>query len=431
MNTKKHSPAKRGARTKARRRPLHKQVLLHPFSIMVLLCVGVLIAGSTLRVFAIDYNVTATVPADLPSGPAVITSHTHEQHVSESPVTVSGTCPPSTYVALYRNGAFSGVSMCNGVTFQITTDVSIGANILYPKVFNLTNQEGPGGNSVTIFYDETLLPPPGSDDLPIESPPTTLAVDNVESSEYSGGAVTPTSINPTITGFAPPFSDITLAFHSEVTYCRTKANGIGFWSCTLDKALDIGVHRVDIVAVTPEGKRLVFPSFQIRVIRGMAGLKKPAPQDPFLITGKYVYSTKDIDQTFSFDLNVGGGAPPYQLTIDWGDGNVTGVAHPRESTLTIAHVYKKSGTYVVVVRGTDAEKQTALLQLSAAVKGSDSVVGTGSIGPIAGILSGLREWLWLVWPVYIFVILMVVSFWIGEQEGYRQLLARRRTPGKR
>lgn len=428
MKTKQRRPAKRGTHAKVRNRPLHKQVLLHPFSVMVLLCVGVLIAGSTLRSFAADYNVTATVPAALPSAPAVITSHSNGQHVNETPIVVSGTCPPATYVMLYRNGVFSGVAQCNSGSFQITTDMSAGSNVLVSKVFNVTNQEGPAATPVTVVYDYIASPPPSGRSS--GAVPVTVGVNSIESSKYAQGEVVLVSASPTITGFAPPFSAITVAFHSEVTYCRTKANSVGYWSCTLDAVLDEGLHRVDIVAVTPEGKRLTFPSFYIRVVAGMASLRKPALTNPFIITGAYAHSAKGIRQTFSFDLAVTGGTSPYQLTIDWGDGNVTGMSHPRPSAFTIAHVYQKAGTYTVMVQGVDAKKQAALLQLGAVVKGADSVVDTGSIGPISGILSGIREWLWLVGPVYVFVILMVVSFWIGEQEGYRQLLARKRTPGK-
>lgn len=426
MKTKKPVAAKRARSTKAhqklaRSRPLHKRVLLHPFSVMVLLCAGVLIIGSTMRSYAADYDVTATVPAELPTAPAVISDPINEQHFSAQPITVSGTCPDWSFVKLYRNGAFSGVAQCSPTqTFQIQTSLAVGANVLDPKVFNATGQEGPTGVQLTVFYDELTVPP----SAPPTTEPTALVVDAVETLDYTTGAVSPASLNPTISGWAPPYSDVTVTFHSEVTYCRTQADGNGLWSCTLDNALDIGVHRVEVAAVTPDGKRLVFPAFQIRVIRGMASLKKAPPASPFALTGEYIYTAKRVRESFSFRLGVSGGKSPYNLTVDWGDGSESGLNHPDQSDFTIAHVYTSPGKYVVLVRGIDASKQTALLQLSAIVKGSSEA--TAGAGWLNNTMSGIRQWLWLVWPVYIAVLLMVLSYWIGEQEAYRQLVSKRR-----
>ena len=434
LKNKKASPAKkartssvtRKKRSAVRTRPLHKQVLLHPFSVMVLLCVGVLLAGSTFRGFAADYTTTATVPAPLPTVPAAITSHIDEEHVSAEPITVAGTCPSGSFVKLYRNGAFSGVAQCNpDLTFQILTSLAVGANVLDPKVYNFTDQEGPAGTPVTVFYDQITLPPPAPEEFPA-NPPTDLVIDNVETRNYVEGELRLTSITPTITGFAPPYSDITIAFHSEVTYCKTKANGNGYWRCTLNSALDEGVHRVEVVAVTRNGVRLSLPAFYIRVIRGLANIRRPAPEPPFVITGEYLYSTKRVDQTFAFDLGISGGTAPYALTVDWGDGTTTDITQRNQSALTISHVYKRSGNYVVLVRGVDAADQPAVLQLSAVVVAPNELAGGGATSSSGGLTGGLRQWVWIVWPVYILVTLMVVSFWIGEQEGYRQLRLRHR-----
>ncbi|HSX29822.1 MAG TPA: PKD domain-containing protein [Candidatus Saccharimonadales bacterium] len=422
-----HAWLKKSAKKRAKR-PVHKQVLLHPVTVMVLLCVGVLLAGSTFKGLAADLDVTAIVPAELPTDPAVITDPVDGQHFTSEPVIVSGTCPSGSYVKLYRNNAFSGVVQCDvSLTFQITTNLSVGANILDPKVYNFTGQEGPAGTPITVYYDVTSMPPPAPEDFPAGSsasiPPEGLSVDNVELYDYTRSDVMPTSNSPTITGFAPPFSDITLTYHSEVRTCLTKADNVGYWSCTLDGELEVGVHTVDILAVTPDGRHLRFPQFKIRVIRGMASLKKPAPKNPFVITGEYLYTVKLTNQSFAFSLGITGGTAPYHLTVDWGDGDETGLTQGEANGFKIAHAYKKAGTYVVVVRGSDSDKQTALLQLSAVVKGTTPVAVAGGI---SGILTGIRQWLWVIWPVYILVVLMVLSFWIGEQEGYRRLVVRRR-----
>ena len=114
MKRKKSATRKRPAKAAAgrkevhRSRPLHKRILLHPFSVMVLLCAGVLILGSTFHGAADSYSVTAEVHAAPPTSSALITSLVDQQHLSGRPIAVDGTCPPSTYVKLYRSASFSG-----------------------------------------------------------------------------------------------------------------------------------------------------------------------------------------------------------------------------------------------------------------------------------------------------------------------------------
>ena len=54
--------------------PFHKRLLLHPLSVMVILCVGVFLISWTFRVIADSISVTATVPAPPLTQGAVITS---------------------------------------------------------------------------------------------------------------------------------------------------------------------------------------------------------------------------------------------------------------------------------------------------------------------------------------------------------------------
>jgi hypothetical protein len=105
--------AKKTSRPIVKPRPLRKRVLLHPFSVMVLLCTGVIIAGSTLQGTAASYDVTASVHAPVPPAPAFIAQPDADQHLTSSTVTVAGACPPQTYVKVFRNAAFMGAVQCS------------------------------------------------------------------------------------------------------------------------------------------------------------------------------------------------------------------------------------------------------------------------------------------------------------------------------
>jgi hypothetical protein len=158
-------------------RPLHKRLALHPLSIFVMLCAGVLIAASTWRASADTIEVGAKVAAPLPTAPAVITSPHNQQHVTEAPIDVVGTCPDNSYVELYREDAFSGVAQCESGSFTIQTSLSDGGNQLQVKVYNITDDEGPTSPAITAYYDQAAASP----NAPIPSSTGTS----------SGGDVTP------------------------------------------------------------------------------------------------------------------------------------------------------------------------------------------------------------------------------------------------
>lgn len=412
MKQKKISPAKRARAAIAHKRrrsarPIHKRVLLHPFTVFVLLCVGVLVAGSTFRGQAATYDVTATVPAPALTGPAVITGPSNNQRVNSPEVQVQGDCPAGSYVKLYRNAAFSGATLCANGHFSLQTLLAAGANELKARVFNVTNQEGPTSAPVMTYFD---LPNPVA--AP-SSPPVTLRVSNVENGDYRQGAVQQVSENPTVSGLAPPLSDITVTFYSIPSICKTKADGRGVWSCTLPSSLVPGLHEVVIVAVTPSGEKLIFPPFQISVVA------------PLVVQIDYDYQARREGQPFSWDLALTGGVAPYQVHIDWGDDNAVQQTQENQATFTLSHSYPPpkvfEKNYNVVITATDADGRKARAQVAAVVKGS---VPASASQPIGSLMGEVKEWLWVIWPVYVGVVLMALSFWIGEQEAYRRFLAR-------
>jgi len=400
-----------------RQRPLHKRILLHPFSVMILLCAGVLVLGSTFQSSAASYDVTATVPAPIPTDAAVIQQPTAQQYFTTKPIEVSGTCTPQSYVKLYRNGNLSGIGTCNAsLAFHIQTDLTGGANELNARIFNFTDQEGPASNPVMVYY--------GQPEPPVVAPQD-LQISNVEDSNYQQGAVRQSSANPTISGLAPPFSDITVTFHSVVSTCKTQADGRGVWSCTLVSDLEAGVHRVDVTAVTPDGHTFTFPTFQIRVVAGLQTIKQEQPV--LVLTSDYQYKVNKAGQLFHWAVGLNGGTPPYKVSVDWGDGLHNDLTHADQSVLTLSHAYDSPKDYAILVNITDAKGKTVSIQWVAVVKDSLAYAAFLSThkGTMATILANVRQWLWIVWPVYIAVVLMVLSYWIGEQEGYRRLTLRR------
>jgi hypothetical protein len=393
---------------------------------MVLLCAGVIIAGSTFQGFAATYDVTATVPAQPLTSPATITAPYHQQHVPHAAVQVSGICPGQSYVKLFRSAVFSGVSQCTDNKFQIQTNLNPGENSLEAKVYNITDDEGPASAPVTVYHDTTTV----MFEPPTETP-TTLTVDSVETNTYKKSAVREVSDRPTVSGYAPPFSDVTVTFYSDPVTCKTQADSQGWWSCTLQQALPEGTHRVEVIAQTTEGKTLKFPPFQIKVVPSKANLLLRSPETtPVVILADYRYQAHLPGEAFSWELTVTGGIPPYAVAIEWGDDSRSSIPTNAGEQFAITHAFPEPKTYQPLVIATDKKGATAVMQLSAVVQGiaATANITSDNKGSSDSFFAWFRQYVWLVWPVYGAVVLMAVSFWLGEKEVFRRLSERRGRP---
>lgn len=414
----------------------------------MLLCVGVLIIGWTIRTVADSQSgslvVTATVEAPAPSQPATIVSPVDQEHFTNPSITVSGSCLPNTYVELYQNGSFAGMANCGpGVSsYQIGTDISPGANDLYVRIFSTTNNEGPPSPHITVYYDVPPTPAPAA---PTQVP-TTLAVTTEDGVPYSAGSLPEVGQYPTIDGLAPPGSKVTLTFGPQGQTCITYADASGVWSCKLDQALSLGSHTLSVSALTPAGVLLTLPTYRIEVVANRQSIAPSASAvQPFRINSSYQYQVYAYGQSTSLALSISGGTSPYAMSIDWGDGTVVTVLRNDRSLFTITHVYRPHGVlpkdYVIKVQAVDATGAKAFLQTSAVVWGGGGALhapaGTCQAGsatsnpcPTAGsFLSHIKRWLWIVWPTYAVLVLMVFSFWLGERQELLLILGKK-PPGR-
>jgi hypothetical protein len=300
------------ARIKAKRPP-HKRFLLHPATVFVLLGSGVLLFGWTLKTFAVDYTVNATIPAGFLTEPAVITSPTDGQRYKTKPIAVAGTCPYQSYINLYRNGVYSGTALCNpDGTFGLLSDLSLGANILQTHVFNVTNDEGPLSGAITVYYE-----PPA---------PTT------------------------------------------VTAAKPSAS---------------------------------------------------TPAAAFALSGEYQYHGYKVGEEANLKVSISGGIGPYALHMAWGDGSESNYVQMGTKPVVATHTYSKAGSYSIKINGVDGSGATAFLQTTALITNDKhALIASPTNKPTSSssIASRLHSWLWLLWPTYASLILMAISFWLGERE---------------
>ncbi len=439
-----------------KKRSLHVRLQLHPAGIMVQLCVGVLLFASTIAAFGDNLTVTGKVPADPLTNPAVIVTPLDGSRFATQALIVTGSCPNNSYVKLYQNSVYVGVGWCNSNEFQISTLLAAGSNQLTVQDYNTTDDAGPSSTGITVYYDVPAPPPSGggssgggsssnaSASTASVVPAVGIQVMQVDNNvPYNPDNEELTTQRPVFSGIAPPYSDITVTVHSDPVICKTKANAVGFWRCVLPSILPIGQHSVEVSALTTEGKTIKSTKFHIRSIAQIPSSNQTgaAQGGQFTISTQYQYATHLVGQQTSVNLSIAGGVSPYAITIDWGDGTVETVLRASTSNSELSHTYKwinaMDGSYAIKIQGTDSAGSISATQLIAVLRNPayHNVASTAAhASGLLGLLTVMHAWLWLLWPGYAVVILMLVSFWLGErQETLRYLRAkqtRRLSPAK-
>lgn len=154
-------------RTNRRVMPFYKRMVLHPLSLFLVLCCGVLLLASGLPGSASSSKLTMKISAPLPPSAAYITEPADQSRFSVRDINVSGTCPQDSYVKIYNNDIFKGTAICTSTgTFEVALQLIAGENELKARVFNTTDDEGPASPAVTVFYVVPASPAPSPKPTP-------------------------------------------------------------------------------------------------------------------------------------------------------------------------------------------------------------------------------------------------------------------------
>lgn len=79
------------------------------------------------------------------------------QTFTNTPITVSGTCPTGLLVKIYSNNVFIGATDCVNGTFSLLVDLFQGRNDLVARVFDALDQAGPDSNIVTVNFNDAAF----------------------------------------------------------------------------------------------------------------------------------------------------------------------------------------------------------------------------------------------------------------------------------
>jgi len=132
------------------------------------------------------------------------------------------------------------------------------------------------------------------------------------------------------------------------------------------------------------------------------------------LTSPYARRGANPGEQLSWPIVISGGTAPYALSVDWGDGKGASLySEPFASAVNIDHVYNSAGVYVVIVKATDKNGQTAFLQLVGQANGAIGNSTTGDSKNFAVLATTQTKVSWI--PVVISAFLMFFAFWLGRR----------------
>lgn len=142
----------------------------------------------------------------------------------------------------------------------------------------------------------------------------------------------------------------------------------------------------------------------------------PVPGSPDQIGQRITLTTNfarrgvDPGQELTWPITISGGRGPYAVSIDWGDGKDELLTRDAAGTWDIKHVYERPGVYRLIIKATDADGQSAFLQVVAIVNGEASTTtASADSGPTVVRTRVLWQPALIVFP------LLLSSFWLGKR----------------
>jgi hypothetical protein len=339
-------------------RSVHHRHTSHGILLLALILTGVLLFSNlgTIRAYGLTNSGSSTISVSIagaaPTIGADITYPANNTTTKSPQIQVVGTCEPNLLVATYNNGVFAGSSMCTGAgDYATIIQLTVGDNILQSQDYDGLNQPGPVTAQVLITRQE--------DPIPVTpTSPSGPSDPDVPVVATTPADVTPDATPPVIAPVAPQPAE-NPCYNASKTDELNPANPTIIANC---------INR-SIAA----GEKIILP------------------------------------------IKVTGGAAPYALSINWGDGVIELKSVADMEYHDYEHVYQTAGIINVDLKTTDSKGATSFLQTVVQVNGSAATSASGSTSTFATITAGLANiWTEAPVPVYWAAVTLVVGFWVGD-----------------
>ena len=183
-------------------------------------------------------------------------------------------------------------------------------------------------------------------------------------------------------------------------------------SYSVSASLFVGVNQ--LTAIDYDALNQAGPTSSTVTVTFVSTVNTSVP--PIVLTSAYARRGANPGQALTWPIQISGGAPPYAISIDWGDGSSPElISQQLAGTINGTHTYKQSGVYRVLVKAVDQNGTIAFLQLVGV--GDGPIASTGVTGgPINGrnaVNTAAAQMIW--WPLIIALPALVVTFWLGRR----------------
>ena len=115
---------------------------------------GVHALGSSNPTQAGSSGLQGTISSPPPKQAATISLPVNGQVFTQTPITVSGSCPNGLLVKLFSNNIFVGSVMCDSGSYSLQIDLFSGQNDLVARVYDALDQAGPDSNKVSVTFQD-------------------------------------------------------------------------------------------------------------------------------------------------------------------------------------------------------------------------------------------------------------------------------------
>lgn len=174
----------------------------------------------------------------------------------------------------------------------------------------------------------------------------------------------------------------------------------------------VAIQYDDLDQPSPESNR-VNVTYAIDV-PGVPGSPDQVAQR-ITLTTNFARRGTDPGKELTWPITISGGRGPYAVSIDWGDGKQELLTRNAAGTWDIKHVYDQPGVYRVIIRATDADGESAFLQVVAIANGAPAAPTDLEGGPT--VIQTRVLWQ----PALIMFPLLLTSFWLGKRYQLRRV----------
>jgi hypothetical protein len=138
----------------------------------------------------------------------------------------------------------------------------------------------------------------------------------------------------------------------------------------------------------------------------------PGSTSRISLTTPFAKRGADPNTQLVWPVTVSGGAPPYAISVDWGDKtSLDLISQKNAGSMDLKHTYTQAGVYNVTIKGTDANGDAAYLQVVAVANGNIAQNTKGGTGTT----TSKTEKVVIIWPIIIVFVFAVSGFWLGER----------------